>query len=172
MPTRKTSRRKCRDHEKEWNGFCVDKNLDDDWLARLNNLAAFNLISICEGHCGRPTEPSKARPHVKLKLKERLLPGVAAHWSEHKVALVHKVNELFQAGDTYVNLELKFKLRTATSRLNYEESLVVRIHSREVRTFEEMDARIVDWFQRGVSRVEALDDFVAALWNDINQTLS
>lgn len=169
MLIRKSPRRKCRDHEREWNGFCVDKSLEDDWLARLNDLTAFNLISICEGHYNRPAEPSKTRPHVKLKLKDRLLPGVAAHWSEHKVALVHKVNELFQAGDTYVNLELKFKLRTATSRLNYEESLVVRIHSREARTSEEMDTQTGDWFQRNVSRVEALDDFVAALWNDINQ---
>ena len=43
-------RRRCRDHEKRWRDFCVDKNLEEDWLERLNSLKAFTLIGICEGH--------------------------------------------------------------------------------------------------------------------------
>jgi hypothetical protein len=112
------------------------------------------------------------RPHIKLRLKDQFLPGIAAQWSEHKLAVVNQVNRLFRAGDTYVTLELKFKLRATTSRLNYEEGLVVRIHSRKARTSEEMDARTRDWFQQGVNWIEALDNFVAVLWNDTQQVAS
>ena len=164
MPVRKTSRRQCRDYEREWNGYCVDRNLEDDWLIRLNDLEAFSLISICEGHFGRQTEPARVTPHIKLRLREHLLPGIARCWDEHKMSILSEVNRLFQRGDMYVGLELKFKLRSRTGRLNYEESLMVGIHSRQGRTLEEMDAEIRDWFQQSVGCVEALDDLFIGLW--------
>jgi hypothetical protein len=160
---RKTSRRERRDYEREWNGYFVDKNLEDDWLVRLNDLEAFGLISICEGHCGGQTEPSRATPHVKLRLKERFLPGIASHWDEHKMTIVSELNRLFQTGDTYLSLELKFKLRSRTGRMNYEESLTVGIHGRRARTSEEMDAETCHWFRQGVSRVEELDTLIMGL---------
>jgi hypothetical protein len=165
MLPRKTPRRKCRDNEREWNGFCVDRNLEDDWLERLNSLEAFSLISICEGHRDRQTEPSRTPPHVKLRLRENLLPRIASRWDEHKMAIVSEVNRLFQTGDTYVNLELKFKLRSGTGRLNYQEDLIVRVHSRQPRISEEIDAETRDWFQQSVSRIEELDGQMARLWS-------
>jgi hypothetical protein len=116
MLPRKTPRSKCRDYERERKGVCVDRNLEDDWLEGLNGLEAFSLISICEGHCDRQAEPSRTPPHVKLRLGENLLPSIASRWDEHKMAIVSEVTRLFQAGDTYVNLELKFKLRSGTGR--------------------------------------------------------
>lgn len=165
MLSKRTARRKCREHEREWNGFCVDKNLKDDWLVRLNNLQALEPISICEGHSTQRSESSRTFPHIKLRLKEHLLPGVARHWDEHKMAVLKAVNRLFQTGDTYVNLELKFKLRSATGRLNYEENLLVRIHDRQAKVSEEMDARTCDWFEQSVSRIEELDSLIALLWS-------
>lgn len=164
MLPKKTPRRKCRDHEREWRGFCVDRHLKDDWLECLNGLGAFDLISICEGHCGRQAEPSKTPPHVKLRLKEQFLPEVASRWDEHKMAILGDVNRLFQVGDTYVNLELKFKLRSGTGRLSYQEEMIVRVHGRQARTSEEMDAATCAWFEQSVKKIEALDRFVADLW--------
>ena len=166
MLPKKTLRRKCRDHEREWCGFCVDKNLEDDWLARLNNLAVFDLISICEGHCGRQTEPSRTPPHVKLRLKENHLPGIASQWDSHKMAILSAVNRLFQTGETYVNLELKFKLRSGTGRLNYQEEMIMRIHGRQERDTEEMKEATRAWFRQCVARVEELDHLVAELWEN------
>jgi hypothetical protein len=162
MPVRNTSRRQCRKYEREWNGYCVDRNLEDEWLIRLNDLEALGLISICEGHSGRQAEPARAAPHIKLRLKEHLLPGIARCWDGHKVSIVGEVNRLLQSGDTYVGLELK--LRSRTGRLNYEESLMVGIHRRQGRTLDEMDAETRDWFGQSVGRVEALDDLVIGLW--------
>jgi len=164
MISKRTARRKCREHEREWNGFCVDKNLKDEWLARLNDLQALELISICEGHSARQTGSSRRSPHIKLRLKDPLLPGVARHWDEHKMAILEKVNALFQTGSTYVHLELKFKLRSTTSRLNYEENLLVRIHARQPKVAKEMDPVTCDWFEQSVDRVEELDSLIALLF--------
>jgi len=166
MLPKKTSRRKCRDHEREWRGFCVDKNLEDDWLARLNDLATFDLISICEGHCCRQTEPSRTPPHVKLRLKESCLPGIASQWDDHKMAILSEVNRLFQTGETYVNLELKFKLRSGTGRLNYQEEMIMRIHGRQARDSEEMGEATRTWFRKCVEQIEELDRLIAELWED------
>ena len=166
MLPKKTPRRKCRDHEREWRGFCVDKNLEDDWLERLNELATLDLISICEGHCSRQTEPSKTPPHIKLRLKENLLLGIASQWDDHKMAILSEVNRLFQAGETYVNLELKFKLRSGTGRLSYQEEMIVRIHNRQVRDTEEMEEATRAWFQQSVERIAGLDRLVAELWEN------
>ena len=166
MLPKRTSRRKCRGHEREWQGFCVDRNLKDDWLEHLNDLQAFSLISICEGHCNRQAEPSRTPPHIKLRLKEHLLPSIAGCWDKHKMEVLSKVNELFQTGDTYVNLELKFKLRLGTGRLDYQENLMVRVHGRQIKLSEEMDAEIYDWFERIVDRIKDLDHHVALLWQN------
>jgi hypothetical protein len=166
MLPKKTPRRKCRDHEREWRGFCVDNNLENDWLERLNELVTFDLISICEGHCSRPTEPSRTPPHVKLRLKENHLPGIASRWDNHKMAILSAVNRLFQTGETYVNLELKFKLRSGTGRLNYQEEMIIRIHGRRERDSEDMDEATRAWFQQCIERVEELDRLVMELWED------
>ena len=169
MLPKKTSRRKCRDHEREWQGFCVDKNLKDDWLERLNGLQVFHLISICEGHHDRGAEPARTPPHVKLRLKDRFLPGIAGCWDEHKMEVLSKVNDLFQTGDTYVNLELKFKLRLGTGRLDYQENLIVRIHGRQARASGEIDTDTDGWFERTVDQVQDLDQHVILLWQDTNR---
>ena len=169
MLPRRTSRRACKGHEREWNGFCVDKNLEDEWLVRLNDLMAFGLISICEGHCNRRARSSGSPPHIKLRLKETLLPHVSQRWDESKMKIVSGVNRLFQTGDTYVNLELKFKLRLGTSRLVYREELVVRIHRRHARTSKEMDPETRGWFQRSVDRIEKLDSLITHLWNQTDK---
>lgn len=165
MLPRRTPRRKCRDCEREWRGFCVDENLEDDWLECLNGLNTFTLISICEGHYGRQVEPSRTPPHIKMRLKEQFLPAVASRWDEHKMAILAEVNRLFQvSSDTYVNLELKFKLRSGTGRLSYQEEMILRVHGRQARVSEEMDAATRAWFEQSVGQIEALDRFVTTLW--------
>jgi hypothetical protein len=41
---------------------------------------------------------------------------------------------------------------------------IVRLHSRQERISEEMDAETPDWFQRTVSRIEELGGLLALLW--------
>ena len=104
-----------------------------------------------------------------MRLTDDLLPGIAKHWDEHKMAILNAVSRLFQTGDTYVNLELKFKLRSGTGRLNYQENLIIRIHGRQARDSEEMDTRTHDWFFQSVNRIEELDSLIVHLWGQANQ---
>jgi hypothetical protein len=86
------------------------------------------------------------------------------------MGILGKANELFQTGDTYVNLELKFKLRLGTGRLDYQENLIVRIHGRQAKTSQEIKVDIDEWFERTVERIQDLDHHVALLWQDTDQT--
>jgi hypothetical protein len=61
----------------------VDRNLDDDWLRRLNQLQYLNLRSICEGHPGvAPGWSQKPYAAIKLSLKD----GISL--LEHSLALL------------------------------------------------------------------------------------
>ena len=82
------------------------------------------------------------------------------------MAILSAVNRLFQTGETYVNLELKFKLRSGTGRLNYQEEMIIRIHGRRERDSEDMDEATRAWFQQCIERVEELDRLVMELWED------
>ena len=168
MTLRRLPRRKCRDSEREWRGFCVDRNLEDEWLERLNALRVFDLISICEGHFNRQQEPARTSPHIRLRLKDGFLSGISRHWDEHKMAVVSEVNRLFETGGTSVSLDLRFRLRLATGRLSYREELMVGLNRRQARVSEEIETNAHTWFHQNVGRVEELDAHIVGLWNGID----
>lgn len=148
--------------------MCVDENLEDDWLEHLNALKAFDLISICEGHSNRQQVPARTSPHIRLRLKEIFLSSIARHWDEQKMVVVSKVNRLFETGDTSVSLDLRFKLRLATGRLNYREEMIVGVNRRRSRVSEEIDTNAHAWFQQNVDRIEELDTHIVSLWDETN----
>ena len=140
----------------------MDKNLDDDWLTRLNYLTAFKLIGICEGHYRRRLSSAGRYPHINLRLNEQLLPNVARNWDDLRAEILNEVHNLFQAGDTLFNLELKYKLRSGRGRLTYQEDLTLRIRCDQVRGAAEMDPETYNWFNRSVDRIETLDRIVSS----------
>jgi hypothetical protein len=138
--------------------------LEDGWLERLNSLLAFQLISVCVGHVSGGADPHGTSPHIKIRLRESMLPGIATRWDESKLAVIDSVAQLFQTGDTYVNLELKMRLRASTGRLNYQEDLVARIHRRRPFVPPSGDHDRCAWFDATIRGVEALDRTIVALW--------
>jgi hypothetical protein len=164
MAMRRSLRRRCREHEREWNGLCVDRNLQDDWLVRLNQLGAFDVVSVCEGHCDRSREPSTTCPHIKLRLKDAILASSGCLWDEHKMEVVSALGSLFSSADTHANVELKFKARSGRGRLVYQEELVARVHGRNPRRTAEMDGATCEWFERNLGLVEDLDRLVNRIW--------
>jgi hypothetical protein len=166
--TTRSPERKCKDYERWWGDLCVDKNLKDEWLVRLNDLQAFTMVGICEGHCDRRPGSSGRFPHINLRLKEQLLPGLANRWEELRLAILNEVNRLFQIGDTYIDMELKFKLRAGRGRLIYREDLTLRMRSFWARDSEEMDTETYNWFQESVGRVAKLDGIVLE-WHRANK---
>jgi hypothetical protein len=147
----------CLDHERRWRDRCVDKNLKDVWLERLNALKSFNMVSLCEGHVRLFKNPSSKYPHINLKLKDQYLPGFAKEWVDLRPAILNEVHNLFQVGDTYFNLELKHKLRAGIGRLVYQEELTIKMRRYQPRFSEELKPEDAAWFDQCVDRIERLD---------------
>jgi hypothetical protein len=93
-----------------------------------------------------------------------MLPGIATRWDESKLAVIDTVAQLFQTGETYVNLELKMRLRASTGRLHYQEDLVARIHRRRPFAPSSSDHDLRVWFDDTIRRVEELDRAMVSLW--------
>ena len=164
---RRISRRECREHERRWGDKCVDRNLADEWLERLNALEAFNLVGICEGHSEQRPGSSGRYPHIVLRLRESLLPGIAGHWEDLRIVILNEVGKLFGSGDTDARLELKFRLRAGRGRLVYQEDLTMRMRSYQARTTEEMGEEIRSWFEESLQRIEDIDR-VVYVWHREN----
>ena len=148
----------CQAHEKRWRDYCVDKNLDERWLEELNDLATLNLISICEGHCIPHKQSSSKFPHINLKLKDKLLPGFVKDWDTMRPKVLNKVHQFFQKGDTFFNLELRFKLRAGRGRLVYQEELTLKLRCFKARDSENMDTESYLWFEQSVESIKSLDN--------------
>jgi hypothetical protein len=144
--------------------LCVDRNLEDAWLERLNDLRCLRLINICEGHLDRRSEHGRRSPHIIVRLREEWLPGLGRRWDKDKMVILERVNDLFRLGDTEGNLEAKFQVRWGRGRLTYLEELTFRVRGRKRRTADEMDAATRQWFEDNVGRLVALDAFLVELW--------
>jgi len=157
-------RRGCKDFERPWRDLCVDKNLEDDWLERLDNLQSLRVISICEGHYhpDQSARSSRRFPHIKLRLKEQFLPDISSQWRQLQPVISNELHRLFYCVDTYLDVELKFRYRWRGVRFAYQEDLTLRINGRCARDSEEMDAATREWFERTVGRVEQLDGAIGA----------
>ena len=142
-----------------WRDFCVDRNLEDEWLEQLNSLKTLNLVGICEGHPRPPGTPGRFS-QINLRLRESFLPGIAAHWEDLRSAMLNEASKLFQLGDTDVRIELKFWLRAGRGKLIYQEDLTVRVRSYRTRDAVEMDAETCAWFERAVERIYKIDQAV------------
>lgn len=147
-------------HEKRWRDYYVDKNLEERWLETLNDLDAFNLISICEGHFAQQKSSSRKFPHISLKLKEQLLLGFVKDWDTLRAEVLNEVHQLFQKGDTYFNLELRFKLRAGRGRLVYQEELGLKLRCFQARMSVAMDSGSYQWFDQSIESIKALDQII------------
>lgn len=160
MPARKRPHRECRDYEGEWNGLCIDKNLEDDWLVRLNSLKCLRPISVCEGHFDQKVGSARTFPHIKLRIQDPFLSGIASYWDQLRPIISDGLHRLFNSEGTYLELELKFRFRWGRGRFPYRETLTVRVHNRHARASEEMDTVTYEWFEQSVGRIEELDGII------------
>lgn len=153
--------RACKPYERRWHDRCVDRNLEDEWLARLNHLTVFNLINICEGHVEGKIGASRRAPHIRLNLKEDFLREAAGQWEELRLILGTELERLFSQGESYVDLELKHRFRWKRGRIFYLESLSVRVRALRQRETEILEPETRAWFEHTIKRLERLDTVIA-----------
>lgn len=149
--------RPCDKYQRPWHGHCVDINLDDNWLERLNNLRVFDLINICEGHPKRVSSTATRHAHIYLKLKETYLRELVKGWEIIRPFLLKEVHCLFQDGSTHLNFNLTFKVRTGRGRFVYQEGLRLKIRANKASDSLDLDPAIQAWFEDAVSCTETLD---------------
>lgn len=145
-------------HERLWGENAVDRNLNDAWLQRLNNLTCFDLISICEGHFNRPRNSSSPFPHLNLRLKPRLVPAIINRWQSVKVQFEHLLYQIFPNGGTRV--EVVYSSRTvipSSMPHSRPDDLLIRIECRQRRESQSFETWVLNWFETTVGKAAQID---------------
>lgn len=152
----------CREHARQWRDQCVDKNLEDSWLEALNNLATFELISICEGH--RDSRKPRGRwPHINLRLKEQYIPLLLAGFDCAASQMQQELMKHWGDETTTVEARFEIKMNASRSRQEIQRDFCLRIESRRPRTEQSMDEATGEWFTSTVRRIQAWDAFFGKL---------
>lgn len=159
--------RPCDEYQRSWQGHCVDINLEDDWLERLNNLRVLELINICEGHPKRVSSTATRHAHIYLKLKETYLRTLVRDWETIRPTLLSEVHRLFQDGSTHLNFNLNFKVRTGKGRFVYQEGLRLKIRADKPTNGPGLDPSTRDWFDSCISCTETFDQILCESLNTI-----
>jgi hypothetical protein len=151
----------CRPFERRWRNFCVDKNLKDDWLERLNSLRSFDLISICEGHPDEPSYPHRRLPHINLRLKDGLAELLLPSWISEKFNFGSVLARSFTNGHTSAQFELRSGFTARQQKSEFEELGLLKLSPRvDILNFDR-DQFEVRWFEQNICSVEEFDGFVS-----------
>ncbi len=153
-------RRPCREHEREWQGRCVDRNLEDQWLERLNSLKAFDLVSICEGHVDRRNRINSA-PHVNFRLKSEFFNSLITEWREWHDLLDRTAAECFDAASTHFEFELILGTRSTRNGLQRRQVFFVKLRSRTPRSTIDAEESLFDWYENVIPAVTRFDEFMS-----------
>ena len=154
------TKKECKEHEKRWRNYCVDKNLDDEWLERLNKLKAFQLVGICEGHIKRHVDAKSSYRNVNLILRDELMVSVVAKWPELKTEILKEAAEILENNATKTRLEIHHRLRARQGKIISQDALKISMLSNQSRDQDELGDEMRIWFEGCVERIEELDQIV------------
>ena len=157
------SQLKCEMHERPWRDWAVDRNLDDRWLERLNNLESFSLVSICEGHLEVEPKSVKRRPCIILRPKEAYIMPLTVRWYELKDAIALEIESIWPDKETIIEFEIQHRLVKSGDPLEDIEDIIIRITSDRKRDVVILPEWIDHWFRQALSRIETFDLFMKTL---------
>ena len=153
----------CKSYERPWLDWAVDRNLDDQWLERLNNLETLNLVSICEGHLDVKPTSIKRRPYIVLSPKNDFMMPLTVRWYELKEALAVEIERIWPGENTSVEFEIQHRLLKDEDGLADIEGIVIRITSVRKRDMMIISVWIQKWFRQTISKIETFDRFLKTL---------
>jgi len=153
----------CKSYERPWRDWAVDRNLDDQWLERLNNLETLNLVSICEGHIdARPTSARRS-PRIALMLKKAHMRPLTEQWYELKESLAREIERVWSNKETIIEFEIQHRLVKDEEALADIEGIIMRIASVRKRDMMIISVWIQKWFRKNISKIETFDQFMKIL---------
>ena len=141
----------------------MDRNLDDQWLERLNNLETFNLINICEGHIDVNPTSVKRNPRIILRPKEAYIRPLTAHWYDLKKALAAEIERIWPDDETIIEFEIQHRLVKKDDYPADIEDIIIRITSERRRDIVILPEWLVLWFRLSLIRIRVFDRFMKNL---------
>ena len=135
----------------------MDRNLDDRWFERLNDLESLSLISICEGHLNVEPKSVKRRPCIILRPKEAYMMPLTVRWYELKEAIAVEIERIWPDKETIIEFEIQHRLVKNGNPPEDIEDIIIRITSDRKRDMVILPEWIEHWFRQALSRVETFD---------------
>ena len=152
----------CKSYERPWLDWAVDRNLDDQWLERLNNLETLNLVSICEGHIdARPTSARRS-PRIALMLKKAYMRPLTEQWYDLKEDLATSIENIWPDEETIIEFEIQHRL-VKNDPMEEIESIIIRIISERKRDTMLLPEWTNHWFRQALLRIEIFDQFMKTM---------
>lgn len=143
-------------YTRDWGSFSVDKNLQDDWLIRLNKLKCFYVMGICEGHFSCDDNTALIVLGAKNSYRENLILGI-----ERASELLKKYRDGSSQYSAKVIFDFpsKFPERTPTGWL-----FTLSFACSKERTSLKMDKQTEEWFVCTVQSIEKIDTEIARIF--------
>jgi len=153
----------CKSYERPWRDWAVDRNLDNHWLERLNNLETLDLVSICEGHLDVKSTSVKRRPFIILSPKNDYLRPITERWYDLKEDLADEIERIWPGKETIIEFEIQHSLVKDEDDLADIGDIILRITSVRKRDMMILSVWIQKWFRKNISKIEAFDQFMKTL---------
>ncbi len=155
----------CRDHERIWQGRCVDKNIKDSWLESLNNLKSLDLINICEGHAERESEHDNQYPHIYLTLKAKLIDFALTKYRILIDLFKNGFDAATTSGDTILVFDLRHFIIKQPQLTEHPLVFRVNIKCKKKRMKEDTSEVVEYWFNNAVSKALEIDKQLSIFLN-------
>jgi len=136
-------------YTRSWGPFTVDKNLQNDWLVRLNRLQCLDLIGICEGHYSCDDVFSSIVLKAKDRYKKKLIT---------EIELVGKFLGFCRYAHTRCSAKAYFEIPDRFHQDSGREWMfTISLTSLNERKSLDMDVETEGWFCRSVEDIERID---------------
>lgn len=146
----------CRPYERRWRDKCVDAGLDDAWLERLNALAVFDLISICEGHPDEPVFEHRRTPHINLRVKDVHAENVRGLWNNEPSPIADAVDKSFAAAPCNASFEVRSGREVRPGSATGLTLCLLKIKPATAQ-LETVPPAKTQWFEQTIIAIETLD---------------
>lgn len=157
----------CRPFERRWRNYCVDRNLKDDWLERLNGLKIFDLISICEGHEDEADIVARRLPHFNLRVRENMIGMLDRRWGSDRERIGQALDAAFENRFVSAKFEIRSGFIKERRTIDPQDIALLKIGPAvDVLDFDRIYYG-AEWFEENIAAAEAFDQFLFDLLNGI-----
>lgn len=138
------------DYQRRWRGYEVDKNLEDDWLERLNALTVFRLVNVCEGHHAC----YDSYPLVVLLANDCYVDALT---DKKNNAFTQGIADIVQSDTTY-RLTYSFGISNDSDSFFCGNKVKLSLVRDEPRQSIEILPNDMAWFRNAVESLEKIDN--------------